>query len=46
MFIAILAKIDLIEIAGKNLVFKSAKIAKVTRNFIAPKKHPDNLSQE
>ena len=37
---------DLIEIACKNLVFKSTKIAKVTRNFIAPKKHPDNLSQD
>ena len=46
MFVAILAKIDLIEIACKNLVFKSAKIAKVKRNFIAPKEHPDNLSQE
>ena len=46
MFVAILAKIHLIEIAGKNLVFKSAKIAKVTRTLIAPKKHPDNLSQE
>ena len=37
MFVAILANIDLIEIACKNLVFESAKIAKVTRNFIAPK---------
>ena len=37
MFVAILAKIDLIEIACKNLVFESAKIAKVTRNFITPK---------
>ena len=46
MFVAILAKIDLIEIACKNLVFKSAKIAEVKRNFIAPKEHPDNLSQE
>ena len=42
IFVAILAKICLIEIACRNLVFKSAKIAKVTRNFIAPKKHPDN----
>ena len=42
MFVAILAKIDLIEIACKNLVFKAAKIAKVKRNFIAPKEHPDN----
>ena len=42
IFVAILAKISLIEIACRNLVFKSAKIAKVTRNFIAPKKHPDN----
>ena len=32
-----LEKIGLIEIACRNLVFKSAKIAKVTRNFIAPK---------
>ena len=37
MFVAILAKIDLIEIACKNLVSESAKIAKVTRNFITPK---------
>ena len=38
MFVAILAKIDLIEIAcRKNLVLESAKIAKVTRDFIAPK---------
>ena len=37
MFVAILAKIDLIEIACKNLVFESAKIAKVTRNFITTK---------
>ena len=42
ILVAILAKICLIEIACRNLVFKSAKIAKVTRNFIAPKKHPDN----
>ena len=32
-----LAKICLIEIACRNLVVKSAKFAKVTRNFIAPK---------
>ena len=37
IFVAILEKISLIEIACRNLVFKSAKIAKVTRNFIAPK---------
>ena len=37
IFVAILEKIGLIEIACRNLVFKSAKIAKVTRNFIAPK---------
>ena len=37
MFVAILAKIDLTEIACKNLVFESAKMAKVTRNFITPK---------
>ena len=46
MFIAILAKIDSIGIACKNLVFESAKIARVTRNFVAPKRHPNNLSQE
>ena len=37
IFVAILEKIGLIEIACRNLVFKSAKIAKVTRNFVAPK---------
>ena len=37
ILVAILEKIGLIEIACRNLVFKSAKIAKVTRNFIAPK---------
>ena len=37
IFVAILEKIGLIEIACRNLVFKSSKIAKVTRNFIAPK---------
>ena len=37
IFVAVLAKICLIEIACRNLVFKSAKIAKVKRNFIAPK---------
>ena len=37
IFVAILEKIGLIEIACRNLVFKSTKIAKVTRNFIAPK---------
>ena len=42
IFVAILAKICLIEIACRNLVFKSAKIAKVTSNFIAPKTHADN----
>ena len=37
IFVAILEKIGLIEIACRNLLFKSSKIAKVTRNFIAPK---------
>ena len=37
IFVAILEKIGSIEIACIKLVFKSAKIAKVTRNFIAPK---------
>ena len=37
IFVAILEKIGLIEIACRNLVFKSAKIAKVTVKFIAPK---------
>ena len=37
IFVAVLEKIGLIEIACRNLVCKSAKIAKVTRNFIAPK---------
>ena len=37
LLVAILEKIGLIEIACRNLVFKSSKIAKVTRNFIAPK---------
>ena len=37
IFVAILEKIGLIEIAWRNLVFESSKIAKVTRNFIAPK---------
>ena len=41
IFVAILAKIWLIEIACRNKK-KSAKIAKVTRNFIATKRHPDN----
>ena len=41
IFVAILTKICLIEIACRNLK-KSAKIAKVTGNFIATKKHPDN----
>ena len=37
ILVTILEKIGLIEIACRNLVFKSAKIAKVTRNFVAPK---------
>ena len=37
IFVPILEKIGLTEIACRNLVFKSSKIAKVTRNFIAPK---------
>ena len=37
IFVALLEKIGLIEIACRNLVCKSAKIAKVTTNFIAPK---------
>ena len=44
IFVAILGKICLIETACRNLrylsqLLKSAKIAKVTRNFIAPKKN-------
>ena len=37
ILVAILEKMGSIEIACRNLVFKSSKIAKVTRNFIAPK---------
>ena len=39
MFVALLAKIDFIEIACKNLVFKSANIAKVKKKFHCTKKN-------